>query len=288
MKRIGRYSISDLSFERILLALRVRIAELPHTVSWKYSRFAKENKNRIQEYKDLHKGQRCFILANGPSLANTNLDLLKGEYSFGLNRIYLNFTNSNFRPTYYLAVNELILEQFAEDIAALSMPKFLNWNRRFFYDNSRKDIFFIKSKMVINDSFGTDLTKSIVVGGTVTFVALQLAFYMGFKQAILIGLDHKYVEKGIPSATETRTEKVDQSHFHPNYFPKGIKWQLPDLMRSEIDFSLAKIQYENAGREILDATPGGACPVFHRVEYSSLFTNTRLPQEALDAGENRG
>lgn len=287
MKKIGRYSISDLSFKRILLALRVRIAELPHTYSWKFSRFAEENKKRIREIKDLHKGQRCFILANGPSLANTNLDLLKDEYSFGLNRIYLNFTNSDFRPTYYLAVNELILEQFSRDIAALSMPKFLNWNRRAFYDSSRDDITYIKSKMVINDSFETDLTKPLVVGGTVTFVALQLAFYMGFKQAILIGLDHKYVEKGIPSATETRIEKVDQSHFHPNYFPKGIKWQLPDLMRSEIDFSLAKIQYENAGREILDATPGGACPVFRRVEYSSLFTNTRMPQEAVDTGEYR-
>jgi hypothetical protein len=70
---------------------------------------------------------------------------------------------------------------------------------------------------------------------------------------------------------EIRTAEQDQSHFHPQYFPKGAKWQLPDLLRSEIDFSLAKNAFETDGRKIYDATIGGKCEVFEKVDYSSFF-----------------
>jgi hypothetical protein len=271
MARIGRYLISEISYGRILSAARTRIIEMPHFFAWNFSHFAMKNKDRIQQFKGIHRGKRCFILANGPSLAKTNLDLLTNEYTFGLNRVYLNFAKSNFRPTYYVAMNELILEQFSADIAKLEMPKFLNWNRRSYYNLQDATIYYIKSKMVINDSFVDDVTKPIVTGGTVTFVALQIAYYMGFEKIFLIGLDHNYVERGEPSKTVVRQESRDDSHFHPDYFPKGFRWQLPDLLRSEIDFKLALSNYERQGREIFDATIGGKCTVFKKVEYFSLF-----------------
>ncbi len=272
MKRIGRFTLAEISYRKLLSALKTRFAELPHSIAWNFDSFAIENKNRLSKFKGIHAGKRCFILANGPSLARTNLDLLTNEYTFGLNRLYLNFATSSFRPTYYLAMNELILEQFASDIASLEMPKFLNWNCRSYYDPSDSSIHYIKSKIVINDSFEGDLTKPIVVGGTVTFVTLQLAYYMGFSKVIIIGLDHNYAEKGTPNQAVVRKETVDESHFHPNYFPQGMKWQLPDLVRSEIDYELARNHYSNNGREIMDATPSGKCQVFEKVEFQSLFS----------------
>jgi hypothetical protein len=165
----------------------------------------------------------------------------------------------------------LILEQFSSDIEQLEMIKFLNWNRRSFYGINNTRIYYLKSRMVINDLFESDITKPIVVGGTVTFVTLQIAYYMGFTKVILVGLDHNYVDKGVPSKTVVRKEKLDQSHFHPDYFPKGYKWQLPDLLRSEIDYELALKQYQVDDRKILDATIGGKCQVFDKVDYLSLF-----------------
>ena len=61
------------------------------------------------------------------------------------------------------------------------------------------------------------------------------------------------------------------SHFHPNYFPKGSKWQLPDLLRSEIAYRIARRAFEDNGREIVDATVGGNCPIFEKVDYLSFF-----------------
>ena len=125
--------------------------------------------------------------------------------------------------------------------------------------------------MTIRDHFQYDLTRPMVVGATVTFVALQLAYYMGFQQVCLVGLDHNYKEKGIPSKTETRRPEQDESHFHRGYFPQGYKWQLPDLLRSELEFSITREAYEADGREVLDATIGGKCQIFKKVDYQDLF-----------------
>ena len=269
MPRVGRYDLSELSVKRLLSALKNRAQEIPHSLAWNYSDGARTNKAQLAGFKDIHQGDRCFIVANGPSLKQTDLNLLTNEITFGLNRIYLLFDETRFRPTYYVTVNELILEQFSSEINRLDSPKFLNWNRRSYYENS-ENTYYLKSKMVVNDFFQYDITKPLVVGATVTFVALQLAYYMGFQEVVVVGLDHNYVEKGRPSEVETRTSERDQSHFHPNYFPKGLKWQLPDLWRSEVDFSLARTAFEENGRKILDATIDGKCPVFERIEYSSL------------------
>jgi hypothetical protein len=204
-------------------------------------------------------------------LLKTNLELLGEEYTFGMNRIYLNFERSSFRPTYLVTVNELILEQWANEISVLDMPKFLNWNRRSFYGDPDSKTTYIKSKMTLTDSFQYDLTLPVVVGATVTFVALQLAYYMGFQKVYLIGLDHNYKDKGIPSKTETRSPEYDESHFHAQYFPKGFKWQLPDLLRSEIEFDIAQKAFEKDSREVLDATIGGKCQVFKKIDYETLF-----------------
>ena len=39
------------------------------------------------EFKDIHKGQRCFIVGNGPSLNDEDLSLLENEYVFTVNKI---------------------------------------------------------------------------------------------------------------------------------------------------------------------------------------------------------
>jgi hypothetical protein len=271
MAHIGRYNLSEISFQRLYTAFKTRWMEIPHAFSWEVQPFARTNRERIHGFQGIHAGQRCFIVANGPSLANTNLELLENEITFGMNRIYSYFNSSSFRPTYYLAVDKLVLEQFSGDIKQLEMPKFLNWNSRSLYDPDDPRTIFLKSRMVMRDSFQEDLTRPLVMGGTVTFVALQLAYYMGFQKVILVGLDHSYPYKGIPGGTETRTAVPNESHFNLNYYPKGAKWKVPDLLRSEIDYSLARAAFERDGREIVDATIGGKCQVFNKVDYPSLF-----------------
>jgi hypothetical protein len=93
---------------------------------------------------------------------------------------------------------------------------------------------------------------------------------MGFDEVILIGVDHNFADKGTPNKTEVRTQERDDNHFHPDYFPKGARWQLPDLVRSELAYALARQAFEQDGRRILDATADGKCPVFEKAHFASL------------------
>ena len=272
MAKIGRFDLSELNFDRLSSSFWIRTGEIPHWFAWHFSRFASVNKASIQHHKDMHKGRRCFIVATGPSLKNTDLRYLSNEITFGVNRLYLYFDQTEFRPTYYVVMDKIVFDQYSEDIRQLSMPMFLNWNRRRFFGKKKSDIIYLKSKMVVNDFFQYDLTKPMVVGGTVTFAALQLAYYMGFQEVIFVGLDHNYVKSGVSkSGLEVVTTDQDQNHFHPQYAAKGSKRGIPDLLRSEIDFELARKAFEADGRQVYDATIGGKCTIFQKVDYYSLF-----------------
>jgi hypothetical protein len=267
-----RFRFRDLTPRRIIDGLVRRIFEVPQAIIWALpTRVSTDNQRRLSAWADRHKDQRCFILGNGPSLAGMDLSLLEHEFSFGLNRIYLLFEKLAFRPTFYVCVNEFVLEQFASEIGILPMPKFLNWSHRKHFNLLDDSIGFVKLSLGLQDGFATDFHHSLYSGGTVTFVALQIAFIMGFSEVILVGIDHSFIDKGIPNKIETRGSDVDLNHFHPDYFPKGVKWQYPDLMRSELAYTRARYEFERSGRKIWDATAGGKCPVFERVDYSSLF-----------------
>ena len=82
---------------------------------------------RLGDFKDIHRSQRAFIIGNGPSLKQTDLSKLKGEFTFGMNRFYLSYPELGFHSTYYVSINSLVIEQCAEDIRALPMPRFLSW-----------------------------------------------------------------------------------------------------------------------------------------------------------------
>ena len=267
-----RLSARELSAERIISALHRRASDLPHRFAWNTgSGQSKLNRQRLAGYADRHRGQRCFIFGNGPSLAKMDLTPLANEITFGLNRIYLHFEKMGFETSYYCAANDLVIEQFAEDIAGLSMPKFLNWSGRGVFDASDTSCLFVRQALTLTDFFGTDLLDPVCSGGTVTYLAIQLAYYMGFGQVVLLGVDHSFSDKGVPNKEETRSGDVDENHFHPDYFPKGSRWQLPDLLRSENAYRLARETFEADGREILNATTGGALEIFEKVELGAIL-----------------
>lgn len=238
----------------------------------------RESIRNLKRFKDIHTGERCFIIGNGPSLNQTNLSYLRDEYTFGMNRIYLMFSKLGFPTTYYLSINSLVIEQCAKDILALQIPGFLSWRSRDFIEEaldkdrtlpSDPPLSFLHTTYT-GPKFAKDAGGRLWEGATVTYVAMQLAFHMGFKQVILIGVDHSFSSKGKPN-TIIVSGGDDPDHFDSAYFGKGFRWQLPDLDTSEVAYRRARENYLAADREIMDATIGGKLAVFPKVEYQSLF-----------------
>lgn len=198
------------------------------------------------------------------------LDWLRNEVVIGMNKIHLGLGRFGFYPRYYVAINRLVLAQSREAIAALRCLKLLGSHAMAvglkedaltcFLDTERPPA-----------RFSRDLAEGVHEGWTVTHVALQVAFHLGFSEVVLIGLDHSYQFKGAPNATSL-LEGDDPNHFCTDYFG-GQRWDNPDLARSEESYREARAAFESKGARVLDATLDGACPVFERVDYRRYAVN---------------
>lgn len=250
-------------------AIRDGGTRLPARLAWELDPTRCRNARRMRRFRGRHRGERCFIIGNGPSLVRTDLSRLRHEVTFGLNRIYLLFPQMGFSTTYHVAVNELVLRQFRDEICELPMPKFVSWFARDVMPD-RADVVFVREPRDGTFRFTRRPSLWVWEGATVTYVALQLAFYMGFRQVILVGVDHRFSTHGTPHETVT-SRSYDSNHFDPNYFGPGVRWQLPDLQTSERAYGLAREAYAGAGRQVLDATVDGALQVFPKVAFGSLF-----------------
>lgn len=214
-------------------------------------------------------GERCVILGNGPSLNDTDLAPLRREFTFGSNRIYLLFPRLGFTTTFFVAVNRFVIEQCAKEIEELECLKFINWHARQFLHRRDDAIILLRSRR--GRSFSVDpIRNGIWEGATVTYVSLQLAYYLGFQEVYLVGVDHSYRSQGLPHQLVTSAGD-DANHFDASYFGRGFRWQLPDLATSEVAYRLAKRSFEVAGRRVLDATVGGNLKVFPKVSYDEVF-----------------
>lgn len=249
-------------------ALRLQLQHASMLPAATFHPWRQSSRRQLAELKNVHQNRRGFIIGNGPSLANTDLTRLAGELTIGMNRFYLMFPELGFTTTYFLTVNSLVIEQCASEIRNLPIPKFLSWRSRNLIAPTDDTIFLHTT--YAGKKFATDARGRLWEGATVTYVALQLAYHLGWNPVILIGVDHSFVSQGTPNTTVVSTGD-DPNHFHPNYFGKGFRWQLPDLETSEQAYSLAREAYERANRQVLDATVGGKLAIFPKVDYDSLF-----------------
>ncbi|MFT4155387.1 6-hydroxymethylpterin diphosphokinase MptE-like protein [Parafilimonas sp.] len=270
-KYLKNISFNELSAERIINAFKVRVKDLPHLIEWRLNgRKAKTNKDKIRSFHNIHKGRRCFIVANGPSLKQTDLSLLKDEITIGMNRIYLSSAQNGFIPT-YIVVHDIPVQlmQFTKDFDDLKLPKFFNWNARKHF-TLKENITFIRSDYT--PKFSEDLTKTSWGGHSVTNICIQLAYYMGFNEVYLVGKDHNYEQKGVPGKLVQSTGD-ESNHFTKGYYKKGMGWRIPDYKGEELAYAMAREAFEKAGRIIKDATIHGKLQVFDKVDYYTLFKN---------------
>lgn len=248
------------------------IRVLPRYVQWFVHPSGRKHTTRVlKPYHNRYDGCRCIVIGNGPSLRKMNLALLKDEYTFGLNRIYLLYEELGFETTFLVSVNRFVLQQFSDDLKKLTMLKFLNWAYRSPYNADSSTSFVCFKPRHITD--GSICNGIYPLGATVTNVALEIAFFMGFSEVILIGVDHLYKDEGVGNVAIV-SQKPDTNHFSPTYFGPGVTWQLPDYILMERGYRVMKSLFENDGRRIVDATSGGNLSIYQKVDFEEhLFSS---------------
>ena len=183
----------------------------------------------FEEYKNKHRHDRVFIIANGPSLKDTNLDLLKDEYCIAMNKISLVYEDTEWRPTYYLYASSNVNNPTWGDSWTDSVQKALKCDKttsfiaeRFKNRIDPKDKYshvnwfdsLSETKPNLDGDldpscFSTDIVERIDKSGTSVNIALQMAYWFGFTEVCFVGADLGWVK-------DTGSTN-DPNHFDSSY-----------------------------------------------------------------------
>lgn len=216
------------------------------------------SKERIKKFKDLHKGQRCFIVGTGPSLAKTNISLIKDEIIFGVNLLFRSEVELGIHTTYYCLADHRGMWMYPE-VVKNHKDVFLScsaWGE--FMVNMDKwkrygDPYLIE-KIGTGCSFSYDMSVGCYWGGTVIFdPALQLAFYMGFDEVYLLGCDTDY--------------SGPQQYFDATQRNSGI----PNYSHIFNAYRVAKQAYDKNGKTLVNCTIGGKLEELPRKLLEEVF-----------------
>lgn len=256
---IGVFSLAD-KRKYVINPYYFTIENLFRRMVWDFRPESRRSRKILYRWKDKFLGEKAVILCNGPSLLKSDLSLLKGVFTFGLNKINLLFDTSEFRPSCIVSINQYVIQQNASFYNETDIPLFLDSCGANLIKH-RLNVAFLHSTGI--RKFAKDCSMSIYQGYTVTFVALELAFHMGFSKVALIGCDHNFATSG-PANKLVLAQNIDENHFDKNYFTGGEPWQLPDLLESEISYIMAKKAYGEHERKVYNATEGGRLEIFER------------------------
>lgn len=215
---------------------------------------------------------RCFIVGNGPSLNVSDLDKLAGEDCFAANHIYKLYKNTIWKPKYYI-----IQDRYTKLDVPLSEigSSFIFAGAYYLCNNSidrPSNLYAYYGRRQLNRGadildFSLDISRYISVAYTVTYTAIQIAAYLGYKEIYLLGIDHKYSVE-----TDDFGKVIAENRVRNHAYADVNKEVAANVIGMERAYTSARVYSEISGHfKIMNATRGGKLEVFPRVDFDSLF-----------------
>lgn len=232
----------------------------------------------LEKYKDMYKGKRIFVIGNGPSLTIEDLNTLHQyrEICIVSNMMYRAYGQTDFRADFHMMCDQDGIDDSKEELS--NIPGNLLIGDGYHVERPERSV---KGIQYYHDmyrpflpnypKFSNDLSKGLYRGGTITYVALQLAAYLGAKEIYLLGVDHSYL-KELPA---------EENHFIKNYYSEEEKKRYREKYKAapyekenaSKAYEAAEIYSRKHGFRIYNATRGGKLETFERVDFDSLIEN---------------
>lgn len=226
-----------------------------------------KNAKRIKRLKNKHKGERCFILGNSPSLNKVDFSLIRDEILFGTNALFMGTEKFGITPKYWAITNLTNWKAWSSSLQKLNTKLFVG-------GLAMKEMLKTSSKMISQENiylipqldfmwkdpnnFSTDLSKGAYNGDSIIIdICLQAAYYMGFNEIYLLGID------------------LDFSKGYYFYEEDNKKLDIPlvkeNLVHVLPSYEICKKFYEIDNRKIFNATIGGKLKVFPRKRIEDII-----------------
>lgn len=249
----------------------------------------KGNRQRLLDFRNKHQGERCFIVGNGPSLIPDDLEKIKNEISFGVNKINEIYRDTDWRPTYYLASDPLLLEKQNMRMAEIKMKSTVLLDSDFFegiIPELRDDVVWYHhvSRYTVVPEFSNRPDEIVYEGGSVLFHAIQFAVFMGIKEIYLIGVDNNYRTKMLNDGRVVLDFFSDSpTHFYSSGDEERIiqesceGWmdynnlKKTGIYDSNEMWKAVKYHCEINSVQVYNATRGGMLEIFNRIKLEDII-----------------
>lgn len=199
-----------------------------------------------RRFLNIHKGERCFILGNGPSILTEDLSALKNEMVFVVNQASKASYYKELKPNYYFCVDEVFfkldrnVEQENQVIESFRKLRFDDCSPECFLPSKfRKAIqnkyslsnltinYFVETfRMTDNWKSFVDYSKVVPAFGTVVQYCITMAVYMGFKEIYLLGCDNTGILVTINSLLNESNE-----HLYSYNVSENEKLRMKNMVR---------------------------------------------------------
>lgn len=251
---------------------------------------------KLKSFQNIHSGEKCFIIGNGPSLCIEDLDMIykSGIKSFACNLIFKCYEDTLWRPDYYFFTDGVGIRKTFGDVEVL---KYALQNCKYMFSRSSgylsiyADSFknLVLFRQVFSSSeekfdFSIDCSDKVYIGYTVTYIMIQMAAYMGFKGIYLLGMDHDFSLDSDLTGTLVDKQEIDN---HSNILGNYPIWGLPNTKKTTLAYISAKTHADMNGIKIYNATRGGKLEVFERVSFDEIFDIGRCKDEGSCINSNK-
>lgn len=227
------------------------------------------------ELKDKFKGQRCFVVMNGPSIKGLDLSKLESEVVFCSNYFYRSDLAEIVNPNFYCwADGKMFGSPERGQIVNEIIEKCKNARLLFNY----KSYSFIGNKEYINYIYCKHIPNVFSVRNslhgissnfsTVAFHAINAALYMGFDNIYILGLDFPpgafthFADLGKGSYCDNPVEKLNKVEVCGNY------WQ---YTKAHYESFYLQNFAKKSNQHIINLNPDSFVRAFEFGDYNSLF-----------------
>lgn len=214
----------------------------------------------LETLKNVHEGERIFIIGTGPSLLKTHFSLVENEILFGVNGLYSGYEKFGIDCQYYGISDPNI--PYLQDVLDLDTQLFLGhgacdqyltqyFSRKIEVENFPLLLSLLGWMWESKSNFSYNLAHGTFNGDTVIIdICLQVAYYMGFTEVYLLGCDCDY----------TGMHRFDGS-VADNLAGSGVSGDWKKVFAS---YKICKDVFEKDNRKIINATVGGKLEIFER------------------------
>ena len=246
------------------------------------------NSRKLLAMKNKYSGQRCFLVANGPSLKASDLDMIADEISFGCNMIYKMFDQTRWRPTYHFVVDVLYAKNLYQEIAqCVESPIIMRDKAYRLMRVKPQDVVYVHSYS--QDDYqirGNMLAYYIPANATVMTFMIEMAVYMGFHEICLLGVDNTNAfTTGHFMGGEYTPSELDKVNLargrrsldNPQLTLEELgEWRVERATKAYKKIS----EYaQQKGVKIYNATRGGALEVFPRKSIEEILADEEKTQK---------